>query len=190
MKRTALLILVLAAFAAPGIALAAGHGFSAELTTEAEVPAITVPSDGSGSAMATINEDGSIDYEVHYEDLTGEPVAAHIHFGASDVAGPVILPLAHGESPFSGTLTEADFTPAEGGPQTYDEALDAIRDGMTYVNVHTEKNGAGEIRGQLLALPPTDASAASTGMPIGMALLASGAVALLLGFRRFAVRPI
>ncbi len=189
MKRTALLILVLAAFAAPGIALAAGHGFSAELTTEAEVPAPT-GSEGSGSATATINENGSIDYEVSFEDLTGPPVAAHIHFGAVGVAGPVILPLAHGDSPFSGTLTEAEFTPAEGGPQTYDEALDAIRDGMTYVNVHTEKNGAGEIRGQLLALPPTDASSASTGMPIGMALLAFGAVALLLGFRRFAVRPI
>ncbi|CAN5764946.1 CHRD domain-containing protein [soil metagenome] len=190
MKRTALLVLVLAVFAAPGIALAAGHGFTAELTTEAEVPEITAPSDGSGSAMATINEDGSIDYEVTYQDLTGAPVAAHIHFGGADVAGPVILPLAHGPSPFSGTLTEADFVPAEGGPQTYEEALDAIRDGMTYVNVHTEMNGGGEIRGQLLALPPTDAGASSTGLPMGIALLAVGAVALMFGYRRLSVRPI
>ncbi len=189
MKRTALLILVLAAFATPGIALAAGDQFSAELTTEAEVPP-PEGSEGSGSATATINEDDSIDYEVSFEDLTGPPVAAHIHFGAVGVAGPVILTLAQGDSPFSGTLTEADFTPAEGGPQSYEEAVEAIRDGMTYVNVHTEMNAPGEIRGQLLALPPTDAGAASTGMPIGIALLAVGAVALLLGFRRLSVRPI
>lgn len=189
MKRNVLLLLALAVFAAPGIALAAGHEFSAELTTEAEVPP-PAGSDGSGSATATINEDDSVDYEVQYQDLTGAPVAAHIHYGEVGVAGPVILTLAQGDSPFSGTLTEADFTPAEGGPQTYAEALDAIRDGMTYVNVHTEANGAGEIRGQLLALPPTDAGAATTGVPIGIALLSIGAVALLLGARRFAVRPV
>lgn len=189
MKRTALLVLVLAAFAAPGIALAAGHGFTAELTTAAEVPAPT-GSDGSGSATVTINDDGSIAYEVEYQDLTGEVVAAHIHFGAVGVAGPVMLPLAHGPSAFSGTLEEADFMPVEGGPQTYEEGLEAIRDGMTYVNLHTEMNGAGEIRGQLLALPPTDAATAGTTAPLGTLLMAVGAVALLLGFRRFAVRPI
>ncbi len=188
MKRSVLLLVALAVFAAPGTALAAGHEFSAELTTEAEVPPPS-GSDGSGSATATINDDDSIDYEVEYQDLTGAPVAAHIHFGEVGVAGPVILPLAHGDSPFSGTLTEADFTPAEGGPQTYAEALDAIRDGMTYVNVHTEANGAGEIRGQLLALPPTDGVTTGMATPTGLLLLVAGGMALLLSFRRFASRP-
>lgn len=189
MKRAAMLLLVLAVFAAPGIALAAGHGFTAELTTAEEVPPVAVPSEGSGSATATINDNDSIDYEVEYADLTGAPVAAHIHFGAVGVAGPVMLGLAQGPSPFSGTLTEADFMPVDGGPQTYEEGLEAIRDGMTYVNVHTERNGAGEIRGQLLALPPTDAGAASGSSPMAIMLLAVGAVALILGFRRFAFRP-
>ncbi len=189
MKRTALLMLVLAVFAAPGIALAAGHGFTAELTTGAEVPAPT-GSDGYGSATANINDDGSVDYEVEYQDLTGAPVAAHIHFGEVGVAGPVMLTLAHGDSPFGGTLTEADFTPVEGGPQTYEEGLDAIRDGLTYVNIHTEMNGAGEIRGQLLALPPTDAPATGTALPISIMLMTIGAVALVFGFRRFALRAI
>lgn len=189
MKRTAMLVLVLAVFAAPGIALAAGHEFSAELTTEDEVPPPT-PSDGSGSATVTINEDGSIAYDVEYEELTGDPVAAHIHFGAVGVAGPVMLPLAHGPSPFSGTLTEADFMPVEDGPQTYEEGLDAIRDGMTYVNVHTEANAPGEIRGQLLALPPTDVGTAGTVAPAAILLMAVGALALLVGLRRFAFRAV
>jgi len=188
MKRTALLVLALAVFAAPGIALAAGHEFTADLTIEAEVPP-PVESSGSGSGTVSVDEDGSIAYEVAYEDLTGAPVAAHIHFGAVGVAGPVMLTLAQGESPFSGTLTEADFMPVEGGPQTYEEGLEAIRDGMTYINLHTETNAAGEIRGQLLALPPTDAG--TTGATqTGILLMGLAAMALVLGFRRFAFRPI
>ncbi len=189
MKRTVMLMLVLAVFAAPGIALASGHQFSAELTTAAEIPPPT-GSDGSGSATVTINEDRSISYEVEYQDLTGDPAAAHIHFGSTDVAGPVMLPLAHGASPFSGTLTEADFMPVDGGPQTYEEGLAAIEEGMTYVNLHTAANPAGEIRGQLMSLPPTDAAGAGLVTPLSMALLAVAALALLVGFRRFAFRPV
>ncbi len=189
MKRAAMLLLVLAMFAAPGIALAAGHGFTAELTTADEVPPPVVPSDGSGSATVTINDDDSIAYEVEYEDLTDAPVAAHIHFGAVGVAGPVMLGLAQGASPFSGSLTEADFVPVEGGPQTYEEGLEAIQDGMTYVNVHTEANGAGEIRGQLLALPPTDSGTTDSVALMSILLMAVGAAALIVGFRRFTFRP-
>lgn len=191
MKRTALLVLVLAAFAAPGVALAAERmEFTAVLTTEDEVPPITVESEGSGRSLAVVLEDGTIEYDLEYRDLTGDAVAAHIHFGAVGVAGPVMLPLVEGPTPVAGTLTEADFVPVEGGPQTYEEGLQAIRDGLAYVNVHTEANPAGEIRGQLILLPPTDASTTSTGMPISIALLAVAAMALVLGFRRFAVRPV
>jgi hypothetical protein len=79
--------------------------------------------------------------------------------------------------------------PVDGGPQTYEEALEAIRDGMTYINLHTETNAAGEIRGQLLALPPTDGG--TTGATqTGILLMGLAAMALVLGFRRFAVRPV
>src|SRR3972149_4037373 len=61
---------------------------------------------GSGTASVTISDDESdIAYEVTYQDLTGPVLAAHIHYGAEDEAGGVILPLAAGASPFSGTLT-------------------------------------------------------------------------------------
>ncbi|MBA2490089.1 MAG: CHRD domain-containing protein, partial [Chloroflexi bacterium] len=94
-----------------------------------------------------------------------------------------------GASPVSGTLTEADFMAVENGPQTFAEALDAIRDGGTYVNVHTEMNQAGEIRGQLEAedLPPTDATGGAAGNSLWIALLGLvAAAALVLGVRRFA----
>jgi len=187
MKRASLLLATIALLAAPLVALAA-EPFSATLTTGAEVPPVS--GTGTGLATATISDDATeIAYEVSYEGLTGAVQAAHIHFGAADVAGGVIFPLAHGASPFSGTLTEADFTPLEGGPQTFAEALAAIREGNTYINVHTQANPGGEIRGQLDALPDTatsDTPAAS--LPWTIALAALGLIFLLGVMRRFAAR--
>ncbi|HUG47167.1 MAG TPA: CHRD domain-containing protein [Candidatus Limnocylindria bacterium] len=209
MRRASLFLAIAALVAAP-VAVFAAEPFSAELTVEAEVPPPTVPDGytGSGSATATISDDGtSIDYEVTYDGLTGPPIASHIHFGATGVAGPVILPLAHGDSPFSGTLTEADFTPADGGPQTFAEALDAMRDGDTYVNVHTEENGPGEIRGQLMAAddgpdatpaptPPdththeVGAASDAGSLPVALLLALIGLAIVVAGLRRFHGRTV
>ncbi len=194
MRRATVLLAIIALLALPAVALAAEQ-FTADVTVDAEVPAPTVPDDYAGSGMATLtlsDDESSIDYEVTYEGLTGPLVAAHIHYGVTGEAGPVILPLAHGDSPFSGTLTEADFTPADGGPQTFGEALAAMRDGDTYVNLHTEANPPGEIRGQLRLLPDTSAEAAgglATGTGLGLLMLALAGAAFLTAYRRLAVRP-
>lgn len=181
MRRAAILLAIVALIAAPATVLAA-EPYTAELTPEAEVPPVTA--DGSGSASVTISDDeSSIDYEVSYQDLTGPATAAHIHYGDVDEAGGVILPLEVGDSPFSGTLTEADFTPLDGGPQTWGDALAAIRDGLTYVNVHTDANQGGEIRGQLQALPDT---ATATDGPTAM-LSMSWLILALIGLATFVV---
>jgi hypothetical protein len=185
MKRAATFIALAALLAVPAAVAAADERFGAELTTEAEEPPNTTPSEGSGSARVTIKDDDSIEYEVSYSNLTGPPAAAHIHYGEPGVAGPVVLPLAHGDSPFSGTLTEADLDPAS--PITYQQVLDAIRDGGAYVNVHTADNPSGEIRGQLESLPPTSTAAATGGsVPLPALLLVVGVLALIVGMRRFA----
>jgi hypothetical protein len=193
MRRASALLAVAALVAAPAAVLAAEQ-FTANLTAEAEVPAPDVPGDysGSGSASVTISDDeSSVDVELTFENLTGPPVGAHIHFGARGEAGPIILPLDHsGGSPINQTLTEADFTPADGGPQTFAEALDAIRAGDTYVNVHTEANPPGEIRGQLRALPDTAAEETipQSGYSLAVLLLVAGMATFLLTLRRFGVR--
>jgi hypothetical protein len=193
MRRAAALLAIMALLALPATAFAA-EPFTADLTVDAEVPPVATPSEGSGSAEVTISDDGSeITYEVTYQDLTGDATAAHIHAAPPGVAGGVMLPLAHGPSPFSGTLTEADFTPVDGGPQSFAEALDAIRDGNAYVNIHTEANPPGEIRGQLEAteMPPTDTAGADlpTGAPVAPALLlVAGVLGAGLMLRRLALQ--
>jgi len=184
------MILAIAALVAAPASVFAAEPFSATLDGDSEVPPVTGLT-ASGTASVTISDDESeIAYEVTYQDLTGPVMAAHIHYGDTDEAGGVIFPLAQGASPFSGTLTEADFTPLDGGPQTYEEALAEIRAGMTYVNLHTEANQGGEIRGQLRELPDTaaatDLRADSGAFSVPLVLLAVFALALVVfSLRRF-----
>ena len=197
MRRATVLLAVAGLLALPAVALAADQ-FTATLTPGAEVPPPDLPPEytGSGSARVTIsNDERSLDYEVLWDGLTRPPLDVHIHYGAPGKAGGILLTLPHGDSPegpvFVGTVRERDFTPVEGGPQTFAEALTAIRDGDTYVNVHTEQNPSGEIRGQLRAMPDTATSAsvsASAGGWISLLALTIGAAVFVVGYRRFAAR--
>jgi hypothetical protein len=100
-----------------------------------------------GTFTATVSRTGTsgvITWRLTFGKLSGRAIAAHIHSGARGKAGPVIVPLcapcrsgAHGKA----TVTES--------------VLDALESGKTYVNVHTKKNPAGEIRGQIGALALT-----------------------------------
>ena len=112
-----------------------------------EVP--PVDSDGTGSTFVIVNGTGNkLTYVVTYRGLSGPVVASHIHIGAVDVSGPVIIPLKTGPTPMVGTLYAANLTPA-GGIDNFAEAIAAIRAGNTYVNLHTAANPPGEVRAQL-----------------------------------------
>ncbi|MDZ7801080.1 MAG: CHRD domain-containing protein [Trueperaceae bacterium] len=118
--------------------------FSADLTTDAEVPAPDL--DGatpSGSATATLNEaEDTLTISGDFSGLTGPATGAHIHGPAEEgETEGVVFPLnvdAAASGELSGTWDDI----------TEDE-VQQLRDGLFYVNVHTDLNAAGEIRGQL-----------------------------------------
>ncbi len=85
---------------------------------------------------------------------------AHIHLAPAGVNGSVVVWLyPSGPPPLAipgrsnGVLAEGVITddslvgPLEDG--TLEDLLDEIRAGNTYVNVHTDQEPAGEIRGQI-----------------------------------------
>jgi Cu/Zn superoxide dismutase len=100
-----------------------------------------------GTFTATVKKEGTnavITWRLTFGGLTGRAVAAHIHRGAPGKAGPVIVPLC------------APCRNGARGQATVGAAvLNALESGRAYVNVHTRKNQAGEIRGQLRAVPLT-----------------------------------
>ncbi len=195
MKRiSALLAAGLLLMAVPAAVLAADKVFTADLSGDAQVPPVDVA--GTGDATVTIADDeSSVSWDVSYSGLTGDAAAGHIHFGASDAAGPVMIPFATVTNTGStGSFASADYAGGDGLPADWDGVLAAIRDGDAYVNIHTAANQAGEIRGQLAATasPPAtdtiaDATTPSPSAPIGL-LLAIGVIGLAVGVRRFVLR--
>jgi CHRD domain len=101
----------------------------------------------SGTFTATVTKSGTsavIAWRLTFKKLTGRAVSAHIHSGARGRSGPVIVPLC------------APCKSGARGRATVDASvLSALETGRAYVNVHTRKNAAGEIRGQLSALALT-----------------------------------
>jgi hypothetical protein len=94
-----------------------------------------------GSFTVTVTKQGSsgvLAWRLSFSRLTGKAVAAHIHSGARGKAGPVIVPLC---APCK--------SGAKGETKVGASVLTALESGRAYVNVHTPKNPAGEIRGQL-----------------------------------------
>lgn len=146
-------------------ALADGpRSFRTDLLGYEEVPALSTP--GSGEFRARLDRDETeLTYELSYSDLENVQ-QAHIHFGQKGVNGGIAAflcsnlqgapagtpPCPPAPATVTGTVTADDVVgPAGQGiaPQEFGELLQAIRAGVTYVNVHTDGFPDGEIRGQL-----------------------------------------
>lgn len=108
-----------------------------------EVPAVTT--NGTGSLTGSYNKNSNLlTYTVSWEGLSGAATAMHFHGpAASGVAAGVALPITGFTPGVSGSYS---------GSATINETQEAeLLDGKWYVNVHTELNGGGEIRGQVKA---------------------------------------
>lgn len=167
-KRFALILAALALMAGPVATFAADPihpAYGGPLTGAQENPAVAGAATGQGTVV--ISADAStITYLVTYSGLSGTANAAHIHSGAVGSNGGVILPLVVGPSPFSGTLSAADFK-ASGAVTTFAQAVAAIRAGTTCFNIHTTANPGGEIRGQIGVTVGSGPSQAVKGRVIG-----------------------
>jgi CHRD domain-containing protein len=152
-----------------GLAVAAAHDrhnrfefIRAALLGQHETPSVSTPA--TGRFRAVIDEDSSvITFTLSYEGLSGPATVSHLHFGERHVAGGVMMWICGGggqpacpadvtTAEITGTITPANVTgpTAQGiAAGEFAKALDAIRDGASYANVHSAKFPAGEIRGQV-----------------------------------------
>jgi len=128
----------------------------AVLTGLQEVPPVTTNASGSGSVTLP-DDNGFFNASLQASGFATTVMAAHIHYGEPGENGPILFTLfnAAEDGTFPGTInrrfTAADFeTQPLGSPiGSFNEAVDAIRRGDTYFNVHTTANPDGEVRGQI-----------------------------------------
>jgi hypothetical protein len=147
----------------------------AELKPTEEVPALSSPA-ASGRFKATIDADNqTISYELSYDGLQAPALQAHIHIGQRRVNGgisvflcgnpPTVPPATVPQPPacpaapatVTGVLTAANIIgptaqgidPTSDTVNEFDELVDMLRQEVAYVNVHSSRFPAGEVRGQV-----------------------------------------
>ena len=137
MRRTLLAMTgVMAILVAMGASVASAADAKVTLSGSQEVPPVTTSATGSGTI--TVAADQSISGSVKTTGIKG--TAAHIHVAASGANGPVIVPL---------TKDGDNGWTVGPGAKLQDAHYQAFKDGNLYINVHSEANKGGELRGQI-----------------------------------------
>ena len=111
-------------------------GQQVRLYGSSEVPPVRTGAYGAGTVNVTTDRGVAVTVSV----VGMAPTAAHLHEGAADANGPVVLPLSRISenafvAPDGARLTEAQYT--------------AYKAGRLYVNVHSTKYPGGEVRAQI-----------------------------------------
>jgi CHRD domain len=130
----AALALASTVFAGPAFA----EKFKAVLDGKSEVP----PTASSGTGTADIDYDPAtkkLSWKLTYTGLSGPAKAAHFH-GPAETGKNAGVQVA---------IPGATSSPAEGSATLSDAQAADLEAGKLYVNVHTEANPTGEIRGQV-----------------------------------------
>jgi hypothetical protein len=121
------------------------------LTGGEEVPPVQTNATGMAEITPVAPTFDSIDYNVNATNIEGA-TAGHVHLGKPGENGPIVVTLFKYDSPMkevseNGTITADKLEGPMAGKQISDLAA-AGANGTLYINIHTEQNPNGEIRGQ------------------------------------------
>lgn len=126
--------------------------FEADLVGANEVPPVATAAEGKVEFERAGRRGNRLRWELEAQDIENV-VGGHIHRAPVGVNGPIIVDLnipsscvvEGDEVRCRGVVRRADLAPG----LKFRGLLRLMRTGQTYVNVHTEQNPGGEIRGQL-----------------------------------------
>ncbi len=135
-RSTLAIVALIAGTLAGGIGFATAGEIKVNLSGDQEVPPVQTTASGSG--MITVEDDRSVKGKITTSDLKG--TGAHIHEGAVGKNGPDIITLKKSSDNEWSVPGDAKLTDAQ---------YDAYKAGNLYINVHSDANKSGEIRGQL-----------------------------------------
>jgi len=171
LKLTAVVaVIAVLGIVAAAVATGGGRSINERLSGYQETPT-PISTTGSGKFNAQISRfQDRIEYRLSYRALEGDVTQAHIHFGHETGApGGISVWLCANNPPITNAPAGTQACPAPPATITgtirpenvvgplgqgieagaYQEFLDALDAGLTYVNVHSSKWPGGEIRAQI-----------------------------------------
>jgi hypothetical protein len=157
---SAVLMTIVTAYGSIDLVFAQGPPkFAINLTGSEEVPPVQTNATGTAEISAFDISSDSISYGINATNIPGV-TAGHTHLGKQGENGPIVVtffkyvgPRPIDEVMEGGTITADKLEgPLKGKPLS--ELAVAGANGSLYINIHTERNPNGEIRGQIVN--PTD----------------------------------
>lgn len=138
--------------------------FIAKLKGKNEVPPVNTRAFGVAKFVSN-KHCTKIKFHLEVDDIKNF-VQAHIHFGDRNKNGPVLVFLFGADlmtleeqngittrrGVVNGIITNKDIVENDRGVKDVSDLLKLMEKELTYVNVHTEQNPGGEIRGQIIPL--------------------------------------
>lgn len=122
------------------IGLETDNAFHAVLDGMQENPAVST--DASGIAIFNVSKTGMmVNYNAVVSGLSGPITGAHLHIAPAGQNGDVVVNLT---DDVVGNVLSGQFDPT-----SVDGLVDDMMAGNVYINIHTDANPGGEIRGQL-----------------------------------------
>jgi len=162
------MVAAMASLAALSSPAQAGETHKAKLLQGIEETPAIITGAGGSFKMDIANDDASFTFELTYEGLENPVTQAHIHVGQAGVAGGIVVFFCTNLTPppnvpvpprcpappatVTGTRTAADVLAVTAQGVSAGElsaVLTAVREGVSYANVHTTGFPSGEIRGQI-----------------------------------------
>ncbi len=135
--------------------------FTTTLSGANEVPAVTTSA--TGWANWVLEGPNTLQYEIYVAGIDSITMA-HFHANVAGQNGPIMawfVPTEAARAPGTGSIS----VPSTGGilrqnrvtrasllmvaPFTWDSLVTRMQAGSTYLNIHTRRNGGGELRGQV-----------------------------------------
>jgi len=117
-----------------------GLSFDCPMSGDNEVPSVSTDAAGLIN-FSYAPESASLSFEGYISTTSSTIVGAHLHMAAAGSNGPVVVDL-------SSQIDNGIVSGSTANIST--RLLDALLSGQIYLNVHTEDNPSGEIRGQVI----------------------------------------
>jgi CHRD domain len=133
--------------------------FTANLSGANEAPNLVLT---GAFATATVTLDTAtqtVSWNIDVFNMPSGTNNAHFHVGGPGIAGPTVVNVAFpagisNDYNLSGSATATNLlVRADQGIRSWDDFLQALLGGQTYLNIHSVNNPGGEIRGQVLRVP-------------------------------------
>jgi hypothetical protein len=157
MRRVLCVIAAMFVIGAAGAAQAQTIRLAATLAGNNETPAPGVTTGAYGVASVTLDmATQTVTWSIDVYNMPTGVNNAHFHVGGPGVAGPTVVNVAFpanvsNDFNLSGSATATNLLPrADQGIRSWEDFIQALVGGQTYLNIHSAANPGGEVRGQVL----------------------------------------